>query len=131
MATGGTQYLSTDPLVDGNHYYVSQTTGVCGESTTRLDVLVTIVTTPGVPGGSASQSFCANNNPTVADLSATGSNIKWYSLISGGSALSGTTALVNGNHYYASQTVTPCEGSDRLDVTVTIFSTPSLIVTAD
>jgi hypothetical protein len=60
----------------------------------------------------------------VADLTATGSNIKWYDAASGGNLLAGTTALVNGNHYFASQTTTGCESVTRFDVTVVINTTP-------
>ena len=54
--------------------------------------------------------------PTVNDLVATGSNIQWYTSASGGSPLAGTTELVNGSHYYASQTINGCESAARLDV---------------
>jgi hypothetical protein len=54
--------------------------------------------------------------PTVASLQATGTGIKWYSVSTGGTALSTSTLLVNGNHYYASQTVNGIESTTRLDV---------------
>ena len=117
-ASGGTALLSTFALVNGNHYYASQTISGC-ESATRLDVTVTINTTP-APTGNSAQSFC--NSATVASLSATGTNIKWYAAPSGGTALLSTVALVNGNHYYASQTINGCENATRLDVTVTILT---------
>lgn len=79
------------------------------------------------PTGNATQTFC--NTATVADLTATGQNILWYSSANGGSALSSTTALVNGAHYYASQTVGGCESSGRLDVTVTINTAPTVSAT--
>ena len=115
-ATGGNLLSGTTALVNGNHYYASQTISGC-ESISRLDVTVTINTTA-APTGTATQTFC--NSATVADLSATGSNIKWYDAATGGTALSGTTALVNGNHYYASQTISGCESATRLNVTVVI-----------
>lgn len=54
--------------------------------------------------------------PTVASLAATGTNVKWYSVPTGGTPLSTSTPLVNGNHYYASQTVGGVESLTRLDV---------------
>ncbi len=54
--------------------------------------------------------------PTVADLQATGSNIKWYLTPTGGTALLSTTPLVHGQHYYASQTVSGVESLTRTDV---------------
>ncbi len=117
-ATGGTPLPGTTPLINGTHYYASQTISPC-ESSTRLDVTVTITTSAiSAPGGNASQSFC--NAATVANLTATGTNIKWYSTATGGTPLPGTTPLINGNHYYASQTIGGCESTTRLDVTVTI-----------
>jgi len=63
---------------------------------------------------------------TVANLQATGSDIQWYAAASGGTALATSTALVNGTHYYASQTVNSVESTARLDVTATILQTPCL-----
>jgi hypothetical protein len=107
--------------VNGNHYYASQTVSGC-ESISRFDVTVTI-NTPSAPTGTASQTFCAG--ATVADLVATGTGIKWYSVSSGGVELAASTVLVNGNHYYASQTINGCEGLSRLDVTVTLNALPN------
>jgi gliding motility-associated-like protein len=122
-SSGGTAYNNTDVLTSG-HYYATQTNGSC-ESSTRLDVTVTI-NDNSTPTGSATQSFCSSNNKTVADLVATGNNIQWYSVSTGGSALPTNTVLTNG-HYYASQTNGSCESTARLDVTVTINdnSTPT------
>ena len=122
-ATGGTLYLGTDILVDGNHYYASQTVNGC-ESTLRLNVTATVNVTPAVPTGSATQSFCSSASHTINDLVATGSSIKWYAASSGGSALLTTTTLINGTHYYATQTVNGCESTTRLDVTAVVNTTP-------
>ena len=51
---------------------------------------------------------------------ATGTNIKWYSASTGGTALPSTTVLVNGSTYYATQTVNGCESTSRLAVNVTL-----------
>ena len=61
---------------------------------------------------------------TVANLVATGSNIKWYAAATGGTALATTTALVNGTTYYASQTVNGVESTARLAVTATVNPQP-------
>ena len=85
---------------------------------------VVVNPTPVAPTGSASQSFCSSSSPSVASLTATGSNIQWYGNSSGGTALISTTPLVNGSHYYASQTnVSGCESSARLDVTANVYTT--------
>ena len=117
-ATGGTALATTDALVDGNHYYATQTVSGC-ESDTRFDVTVSI-SDPAAPTGTATQDFCAIDNPTVAELSATGTAIQWYSASTGGTVLATTDALVDATHYYASQTVSGCESDIRFDVTVNI-----------
>ena len=50
------------------------------------------------------QAFNSNSNPTVANLVATGSNLKWYTAATGGSALTSATALSYAN-YFVSQTI--------------------------
>jgi hypothetical protein len=55
---------------------------------------------------------------TVASLVATGTNLKWYDVATGGTALASTTAIATGT-YYVSQTETSCE-SDRTAVVVTV-----------
>jgi hypothetical protein len=76
-----------------------------------------------VPTGSATQTFC--NAATVADLTATGTGIQWYTVAIGGAALVSTTALVNGASYFASQTVSGCESATRFEVAVTVNNTPA------
>ncbi len=117
--TGGSALSGSTVLVNGTTYYASQTVSGC-ESPTRLAVTVTIGTTQ-APTGSTAQSFCSTS--TIANLTATGSSIQWYSSPTGGSVLSTSTQLVNGSIYYASQTVSGCESSARLAVTVTIGAT--------
>ena len=119
--SGGTALATSTALTNGTHYYASQTIGGC-ESPGRLDVTVAITA---APTGSSSQTFCSGTSPTVATLTATGTAIKWYAAPNGGSALATTTALVNGTHYYASQTVNGCESINRLNVTATVNTTPS------
>lgn len=58
--------------------------------------------------------------PTVANLVATGTGIKWYAAPTGGSPLATSTALVNGTTYYASQTVNGVESATRFAVTATL-----------
>jgi hypothetical protein len=117
LGTGGSPLSTATALVNGNHYYASQTVnGV--ESTTRLDVTATVDPTPCKPTGTASQTY--STGATVASLQATGQNIRWYSASSGGTALSASTVLVNGNHYYATQTIDCTESASRFDVTVTL-----------
>src|SRR5678809_1383620 len=90
-ASGGSALASTAAL-SATTYYASQTVSGC-EGTSRFAVAVTI-SNPAAPTGTATQNFCASNNPTVANLTATGgAPILWYSAASGGSALASTAAL--------------------------------------
>src|SRR5205085_2271381 len=119
-ATNSATFSIPDP--SNNRIICVQGTGNNG----ALSFLITYAscTTPGAPTGSATQTFCSGNNPKVSDLTATGSNIKWYEAATGATHLAGTTALVDGTHYFTSQTVSGCESSARFDVTATVNTTP-------
>ena len=81
---------------------------------------VTVKDSPPAPTGPSSEVFCSGSGTTVANLSANGTALQWYSAASGGTPLSSTAALVNGTTYYASQTVSGCESIARLAVAVTV-----------
>jgi hypothetical protein len=119
VPTGGTALASSVVLVDGTTYYASQSTTAC-ESTDRLSVSVTVSPATSQPTGSASQNFCTAS--TIANLAATGTSVQWYAASTGGSALLGSTSLVSGTTYYASQTIGVCESATRLAVVATIGS---------
>lgn len=73
---------------------------------------------PPAPTGNSFQTLCSG--ATIANLNATGTAIKWYSSITGGTALAPSTVLVNGATYFATQTVTGCESTTRLEVDVSL-----------
>jgi hypothetical protein len=116
-ATGGSALASSTTLEDGHHYYASQTLNGC-ESTSRFEVTASVDATPCKPTGIAAQSF--SSGATVSSLLATGSKIRWYASSSGGAALATTTLLVNGAHYWASQTINCTESFTRFEVIATI-----------
>ncbi len=69
------------------------------------------------------QTFCAETNPTVADLvvaiNGNGSNLRWYLSAGSSTPLSTTTALRAGTtDYYVSQETYPCGEGSRKKVTV-------------
>jgi large repetitive protein len=113
-ATGGTALAGTTVLTTATTYYASQTVSGC-ESVTRAAALVTLLPLPAGPGAINPQIYAGT--ATIANLTATGANIKWYATAIGGTALASTTALADGATYYASQTVGSCEGA-RTAVTV-------------
>jgi hypothetical protein len=114
---------SISPTTSGS--YTVRVTNANGCQSASSSATVVSVITASTATGAASQSFCLETSPTVADLTATGTAIKWYAGSSGGSALVTTTALVNGSHYYATQTISGCESTSRFDVSVTINSAPA------
>jgi gliding motility-associated-like protein len=120
LAVGGSLIPNTTPLVNGTTYYASQKIGVC-ESLTRFPINV-IIKTPSSPTGNLNQLFC--NSATIANLSITGQNIRWYSSATGGTTLSNSTTLINGSSYYSSQIINGCESLIRTPVLVTVFSVP-------
>ena len=116
----GGSSLATTTSISSGLYYVSQTINGCESS--RTTVYVTVTTAPSAPTAS-NQLLCSASNPTVANLVATGTSIKWYSAATGGTALATTTAINTGT-YYVSQTTNTCE-STRTAVSVTVGSTIS------
>ncbi|MCF0061790.1 T9SS type A sorting domain-containing protein [Dyadobacter chenwenxiniae] len=101
-------------------YYVSQTVGGCESERAEIVVTVSACTPPAKPG-------VANKSYTIGDpeqvLTATGTNLKWYSNASGGSPLASapkpSTATAGTTSYYVSQTVGGCE-SERAEIVVTV-----------
>jgi hypothetical protein len=78
---------------------------------------------PAAPSGSASQTLCAG--ALLSQLSATGTSIQWYANPTGGTPLNGSTVLTSGLTYYATQTVSGVESTNRLAVAVTLNTAPT------
>ena len=80
------------------------------------------------PLGSENQTFCAKNNPTIADLSADKRpddpegevTLHWYSSLEDDTELNKDTPLIDGKKYYGSYTVAGCKSITRLEVNVTV-----------
>ena len=115
-ATGGTALAGDAALATGT-YYVSQTLNECESPRAAVDVTVNVTDAPVADA----QVFC--DAATVADLMATGDNLQWYADETGGTALAGDVALINGTTYYVSQTLNDCESLTRTAVAVTITVT--------
>ncbi len=121
QASGGTAYISTDALNDGTTYYGEITTNGC-VSTSRLAVTANVYTIA-APTGDATQNFCSQDTPTVADLVTNEGSVTWYNQASGGIAYAGTDALSDGTTYYGEITANGCVSTSRLAVTVNVYST--------
>jgi len=114
---------TTDPLsysLPGT--YIIHWTYSDGNGNTATQNQNVIVTAPALPTTTnAQQIFCKITNPTLSNIQITGQNIKWYD--AAGNILAPTTALVNGQTYYASQTINGCE-SDKIAIQITVNETP-------
>lgn len=102
--------VSTQITAGSGQYFSALNFGAC-------------TTLPSAPTGNSAQSFC--DGATVADLTATGDGIQWYSVATGGDPLLSEEELIDGNSYFASQTVGGCESDDRLEVMVTLTEAPT------
>ncbi|ANF52332.1 hypothetical protein A0O34_18220 [Chryseobacterium glaciei] len=113
---------TTDPLsytIPGT--YVIHWTYNDGNGNTATQNQNVIVTSPALPTSNLAQIFCATNQPKISDIQITGQNIKWYD--GANTILPLTTPLVNGQTYYASQTINGCE-SNKIAIQVTVNNTP-------
>ncbi|MBF0694673.1 MAG: T9SS type B sorting domain-containing protein [Flavobacterium sp.] len=106
------------PLVHHGWYHATQTINGCESSEIAMIVFFTNTT---APGGRSDQTFCSVANPTVGNLEALGEAIQWYDSPTSSTPLSPATPLTSGLKYYASQTISGCESSVRLEVTATLI----------
>jgi hypothetical protein len=113
--------FTTNWISSTTTYYVALDNGICVDITPIMAIIGT--STPNAPGGIPNQSLCFG--ATVADLSATGLGVKWYTDSVGGTLLAVTDTLTNGTSYYASQTVNGCESTNRLQVTALLNNSTS------
>lgn len=118
--TNGTLLSDATPLQNKNTYYASQTVNGCESN--RIPVSINIQNT-NAPTGNSSQTFCISQNPTLNTIVITGTNIKWYDNLTSGNILPFSTPLINGQTYYATQTLNGCESLSRLSVTVALIYT--------
>ena len=105
-------------------YYVSQTAGTCEGPRAAITVIVN--GTPALPSITTPVIYCQGG--TTLPLTATGTNVLWYTSVTGGvgitTAPTPSSAIVGNTIYYASQTINNCEGP-RTAITVTINTTPA------
>jgi hypothetical protein len=127
-ATGGTGSATaptpSTATVGNTLYYVSQTLNSCEGP--RLTITVTVNALPAAPTVTTPITYC--QNATTTALTATGTNLLWYTTATGGTgsttAPTASSASVGNTIYYVSQTVSTCE-SQRAAITVTINAIPT------
>ncbi|WDF65168.1 Ig-like domain-containing protein [Flavobacterium sp. KACC 22763] len=125
-ATGLTKAVS--PIT----YYVAvASANTCENLAGTLQDAVIIVSDPNTPTTSNStQNFCLINAPTVANIQVNESNVIWYDAAIGGNVIASATPLVSRIYYgAATDAITGCESSLRLQVTVNVNDpgTPTLV----
>ncbi|MDG1730542.1 MAG: gliding motility-associated C-terminal domain-containing protein [Algibacter sp.] len=115
--------LTLDGLLPASYNFTFDVDAIGSCDDVNVTVSIIINDTP-APNAVTPQEFC--DIATVANLVATGTTIQWYDAITGGNPLTDTTALTDGQIYYASQTdaTTGCESSVRTAVTPTIYQSP-------
>lgn len=89
-------------------------------------VTVTVNSVPGMPEAASTQGFCTSVT-SVATLSATGINLKWYVSSIGGVMLNTATPISTTGIFYVSQSSAFCE-SDRKPVNVNFWKNTEIIV---
>lgn len=130
VSTGGTGVSSLIPSTTTAgvfKYYVSQTSTTTGCEGPRDSVSLTVIAKPSPPTVT-NVTYCQGD--AASPLTANGTNLKWYTVATGGSPLGSAptppTNVAGSNVYFVSQTSnsTGCE-SDRAALTVTVLNTPA------
>ncbi|MFY0482568.1 gliding motility-associated C-terminal domain-containing protein [Flavobacterium sp. PLA-1-15] len=118
---GGTPLTNNSVITSGTIYYAGQTNPITGCLTSRLPVFV-VVNVVNEPVGESLQIFCNDpeNPPTISNLIASGNN-NWYLTSTSALVLDPAAPLINGQTYYGTTIVPPCESTQRLEVTVSIL----------
>ncbi len=128
-AASGNTLLQTAPTPPTSNpanliYYVSQTVGTSCESQC-VPLTVTINSIPAAPTLSQT-AISACQSTQAASLTATGQNLKWYEVASGGTGvptLRPNTDNIGTKAYYVSQTISACEGP-RSSVAIVVNGKP-------
>ncbi|WP_298348952.1 CotH kinase family protein [Runella sp.] len=122
----GTPIAPTPPTITAtlSSYFVSQTVNGCESNRTQINVNVKIK--PDKPQVTSALSYCQGQ--TAAPLSVSGTSLKWYTSLIGGTGTgvvpTPATSLAGLSSYFVSQTLNGCE-SDRAKIDVTIKSKPT------
>jgi gliding motility-associated-like protein len=114
----------TTILSDNTSYFATQTPPENGcESSSNLEIQVTVLDPPSPLSNNLTQVFCETENPTIADIVVTGTDVQWYDTELNGIPLPPNTSLIDQQSYYASQIIGGCESSEYLMVNINIQNT--------
>jgi gliding motility-associated-like protein len=127
-ATGGTGDVNAPTpntsTIGTQFFYVSQALNNCESD--RAEIQVIIDNTPAAPIISSPVELC--QDATASPLGAQGSNLLWYTAVSGGTgsstAPSPNTSSTGTQSYFVSQTI-GCE-SDRAEIIVNVIAKPTI-----
>ncbi len=93
------------------------------------DVIITVTSLPSLPNITSPVTYCKGT--TALPLTATGTNLLWYTVSTGGVSISTptpSTSTVGTISYFVSQTVNACEGA-RAQIDVVVNALPTLVIT--
>ena len=112
--------------------YTVEITNANNCKATSAATTVAVNAIPSAPSVVATAAYC--QNVTAAQLSATGTNLKWYTAATGGTSVATAptlpTATIGTTSYYVSQTTNTCE-SARSFIAVTVNAMPAVAITAN
>ena len=127
-ASGGTSYIWNNSITNASNtvsptstttYRVTVTNS--NNCTVADSVVVTVNQTPSTPSVTSTVTYTVG--ATATKLTANGTNLVWYNVATGGTALSGAPTPSTGSSgttsYYVTQTVNSCE-SDRAKIDVIV-----------
>ena len=119
---GGNLLDYNDSLIDGQTLYASQIVNGC-ESEDRFEVNITINQVD-TPQGETSQTFCLEENTTIADIITDSQSIIWYDSIVNGNVLPIDYLLSDDEVIYGANfdSVTGCQSINRIQVQVNIIN---------
>ncbi len=131
-STSTVAFSLTEPLVNGETYYAAEV-GLPGcESALRLMITVIIINEAPPVISNPSQTFCASDNPTIADLQASGS-VEWFASETANTPLNLTDPITNASVYWAAtkNLTTGCSSSIRVSVNATLIDIATPILDVD
>ncbi|MFW2135401.1 immunoglobulin domain-containing protein [Chryseobacterium sp. TY4] len=82
-----------------------------------LEILVKLDDIP-APTAPTNPSFCIGKNPTLTNINITGQNSKFYNAAN--ILLAQTPTIVDGETYYASQSIAGCESTNRTGIRIEV-----------